>query len=160
MTVRVTERNDVEQIRSLVIATDVFSKDEIDIAVELLEIFINDPHQQDYEMFSCVEDEGRVLGYICIGPTPATTATYDLYWIAVTPDVHGKGIGSQLLKFVESHLRQKNGTLLIAETSSTAKYDNTRMFYERRGFQKLAHIKEYYKPDDDLIIYGKYLSTI
>ncbi len=156
MVVRATERKDFEQIRSLVIATDVFTQEEIDIAVELLEIYLNDPAQKDYEMFSCAEED-RVHGYICFGPTPATTSTYDLYWIAVDPTIHGKGIGSQLLSFTESYLKSKSGRLLIAETSSTPKYDKTRAFYERKGFQNLAHIKEYYKPDDDLIIYGKYL---
>ncbi|MFA6540637.1 MAG: GNAT family N-acetyltransferase [Bacteroidota bacterium] len=156
MVVRNTERKDFDQIRSLVIATDVFSEEEIDIAVELLNIYLDDPNQKDYEMFSCVEEES-VLGYICIGPTPATVATFDLYWIAVNPQNHGTGIGSKLLSYTEEYLRQKRIRLLIAETSSTTKYDNTRAFYERKGFQKLAHIKEYYKPDDDLVIYGKYL---
>lgn len=156
MFVRNTERKDFDQIRSLVIATDVFSEEEIDIAVELLNIYLDDPNQKDYEMFSCVEGEG-VLGYICIGPTPATAATFDLYWIAVNPRSHGTGIGSKLLSHTEEYLRQKRIRLLIAETSSTSKYDKTRAFYERKGFQKLAHIKEYYKPDDDLVIYGKYL---
>jgi GNAT superfamily N-acetyltransferase len=156
MIVRATERKDFDQIRSLVIATDVFSEEEVGIAVELLEIYLNDPEQKDYELFSCVE-ESNVLGYICIGPTPATVATYDLYWIAVDPAVHTKGIGTAILHFTEEYLKKKNGRLLIAETSSTAKYDKTRAFYERKGFQMLAHIKEYYKPDDDLVIYGKYL---
>ncbi len=157
MQVRRTERQDLETIRSIVIATEVFSEEEVAIAVELLEIFLNDPLQKDYEIFSYVDGEGAVLGYICIGPTPATVATYDLYWIAVDPRTHSKGIGTVLLNFVEDMLRQKGGRLLIAETSSTSKYDNTREFYERKKFQKLAHIKEYYKPNDDLVIYGKYL---
>ena len=156
MIIRATQRSDFEQIRSIVAATKVFSQEEVDIAVELLEIYLNDPHQKDYEMFSYVESE-KVAGYICIGPTPATTATYDMYWIAVDPEVHGKGIGSQLLAYVEEYLKKKNGRLIIAETSSTEKYEKTRVFYERKGFQKFAHIKEYYKPDDDLVIYGKYL---
>lgn len=157
MVVRKTEQQDFETIRSIVVATEVFSPEEIDIAVELLDIYLNDPHQQDYEMFTYADGENRVLGYICIGPTPATTATYDLYWIAVDPAAHSKGIGTVLLNFVEDHLKQRGGRLLIAETSSTSKYDNTRRFYERKKFQKLAHIKEYYKPNDDLVIYGKYL---
>jgi ribosomal protein S18 acetylase RimI-like enzyme len=157
MTVRRTERQDLEAIRSIVTATGVFSEEEIGIAVELLEIFLNDPDQKDYEIFSYVDGEGKVLGYICIGPTPATQATYDLYWIAVDPTTHSKGIGTVLLNFTEDMLRQRGGRLLIAETSSTSKYDNTRQFYERKKFQKLAHIKEYYKPNDDLVIYGKYL---
>ncbi len=157
MVVRKTERQDFETIRSIVTATEVFTKEEIDIAVELLEIFLNDPTQQDYEMFSYVDSDQNVLGYICIGPTPATIATYDLYWIAVDPGAHSKGIGTVLLNFTEDVLKQRGGRLLIAETSSTPKYDKTRQFYERKKFQRLAHIKEYYKPGDDLIIYGKYL---
>jgi len=157
MLVRATVREDFEQIKSIVIATGVFNEEEIGIAVELLEIYLNNPNQKDYEMFSSVDEAGNVAGYICIGPTPATVATYDLYWVAVDPNIHGKGVGSQLLQYVEKYLKNKNGRLVIAETSSTAKYDNTRAFYERKGFEKLAHIKEYYKPDDDLVIYGKYL---
>ena len=157
MNVRPTERSDYDSIRSLVIATEVFNQDEIDIAVELLDIYLNDPDQQDYEMYTAVDDEKRVMGYICIGPTPATAATYDLYWVAVTPDVQAKGIGTMLLNHVEQELKKRSGRLLVAETSSTSKYQKTRAFYERKGFQMLAHIKEYYKPDDDLIIYGKYL---
>jgi ribosomal protein S18 acetylase RimI-like enzyme len=155
--VRRTERQDLEAIRSIVIATEVFSEEEVGIAVELLEIYLNDPDQKDYEIFSAVNGEGNVAGYICIGPTPATVATYDLYWIAVDPSTHSKGIGTVLLQYVEEMLKQRGGRLLIAETSSTPKYDNTRGFYERKDFQKLAHIKEYYKPNDDLVIYGKYL---
>lgn len=156
MIVRPTERKDFEQIRSLVIATDVFNEEEVEIAIELLEIYLNDPEQEDYEIFSCIEGE-RVLGYICIGPTPATDATYDLYWIAVDPSAQSKGVGSYILNETESYLKGHGGRLLIAETSSTPKYDMTRAFYEKKGFQKLAHIIEYYRPNDDLVIYGKYL---
>jgi ribosomal protein S18 acetylase RimI-like enzyme len=156
MTVRPTERKDFEQIRSLVIATDVFIEEEIEIAVELLEIYLNDPRQEDYEMFSAVEGE-KVLGYICIGPTPASDWTYDLYWIAVDPTDQGKGVGSSLLSFTEEYLRGEGGRLLIAETSSKPMYEKTRAFYVRKGFQELAHITEYYRLDDDLVIYGKYL---
>jgi len=157
MRVRATSREDYDQIKEIVIATEVFNKEEIEIAVELLEIYLNDPQQNDYEMFSCVDDEERVLGYICIGPTPATDGTYDLYWIAVTPDSQSKGIGTILLEYVEGELKKRNGRVLIAETSSTAKYEKTRMFYERKSFQKIAQIRGYYKADDDLVIYGKYL---
>jgi ribosomal protein S18 acetylase RimI-like enzyme len=157
MFVRATALEDFEQIKNIVVETNVFNNEEIEIAEELLEIYLNIPDQKDYEMFSSVEDSGKVLGYICIGPTPATVATYDLYWIAVDPLMHGRGIGSQLLSFTEEHLKRKNGRLVIAETSSTKKYDKTRSFYERKGFQKLAHIKEYYNPNDDLVIFGKYL---
>jgi ribosomal protein S18 acetylase RimI-like enzyme len=157
MSIRPLRREDKEPIERLLRATDVFSEVEIGVAIELVEIYLDDPEQKDYELFSYVEESDAVLGYVCLGPTPATQGTYDLYWIAVMPEQHGKGIGSKLLGFVEDHLRANGGRLLIAETSSTPKYENTRAFYERKGFVRHARIKEYYKPGDDLVIYGKNL---
>ena len=158
MNIRKLVREDFETVRQIIIATDVFNKEEVDIAVELLEIYLSNPHQQEYEIFVSADDAKQVTGYICIGPTPATVSTYDMYWIAVSPSVQAHGVGSELLRYTEEFLKQKGATLLIAETSSTAKYEKTRSFYVRKGFEQLAHIKAYYKPDDDLIIYGKYLS--
>ena len=157
MTIRPLRTEDKEPIENLLRATDVFNDEELDVAVELIEIYLDDPNQKDYEIFTSVDELDRVNGYVCIGPTPATQGTYDLYWIAVTPEAHGKGIGSTLLRFTEEHLRGKGGRLLIAETSSTPKYEKTRAFYLRKGFQQQARIQEYYKPGDDLIIYGKIL---
>jgi len=157
MTIRPLRREDREPIESLLRATDVFSDEEIGVAVELIGIYLDDADQKDYEIFTSLDDANAVTGYVCVGPTPATLGTHDLYWIAVTPAEHGKGVGSQLLRFIEDHLRAKGGRMLIAETSSTPKYEKTRAFYERKGFSQHARIKEYYKPGDDLIIYGKYL---
>jgi ribosomal protein S18 acetylase RimI-like enzyme len=157
MNIRPLQREDKEPIENLLRATDVFSDEEIDVAIELIEICLDDEHQKDYEIFSCVDDEQHVAGYVCIGPTPSTQGTFDLYWIAVTPGLHGKGVGSELLRFAEEHLRASGGRLLIAETSSTLKYEKTRAFYERKGFERRGCIKDYYKPGDDLVIYGKYL---
>jgi GNAT superfamily N-acetyltransferase len=157
MSIRPLQREDKEPIERLLRATDVFSEEEIGVAIELVGIYLDDADQKDYELFSFVDETETVTGYVCVGPTPATQGTYDLYWIAVIPGEHGKGVGSQLLRFVEDHLKSKGGRMLIAETSSTPKYENTRTFYERKGFVQHARVKEYYKPGDDLIIYGKYL---
>ncbi len=157
MSIRRLQREDKEPIENLLRATDVFSEEEIDVAIELIQICLEDEHQKDYEIFSYVDDEQRVAGYVCIGPTPSTLGTYDLYWIAVSPVLHGTGVGSELLRFAEEHIKAKGGRLLIAETSSTPKYEKTRAFYERKGFERRASIKDYYRPGDDLVIYGKYL---
>ncbi|HTR82312.1 MAG TPA: GNAT family N-acetyltransferase [Bacteroidota bacterium] len=157
MSIRPLLREDKEPIEKLLRATDMFREEEIVIALELIEICLEDAQQKDYEIYSFVDDAGSVKGYVCVGPTPSTNGTYDLYWIAVVPSEHGKGIGSRLLQFAEDHVRSKGGRLMIAETSSLPKYEQTRSFYERKGFDQRARIKEYYSPDDDLIIYGKKL---
>jgi len=157
MTIRPLRREDQEPIERLLRETDVFSEEEIGVAMELVGVYLDDPNQKDYELYSSVDDGGTLNGYVCLGPTPATQGTFDLYWIAVAPSEHGKGVGTTLLEFVEEQLKSRGGRLLIAETSSTPKYDKTRAFYERKGFAPNARIKDYYKPGDDLIIYGKIL---
>ncbi len=157
MSIRRLQREDKEPIQDLLRATDVFNEEELGVAVELIQISLEDEQQKDYEIFCYVDAEEKVKGYVCYGPTPATDGTFDLYWIAVAPSEHGRGVGSELLRFAEDRLRSNGGRLLIAETSSTTKYEKTRAFYERKGFTRVAEVKEYYRPGDDLIIFGKYL---
>ena len=155
--IRPLKHTDREPIRQLLIQTDVFTSQEIDIALELVDVVLNNPGQRDY-LINVYEDSGEVLGYYCVGPTPATEATYDLYWIAAKPSVQGSGIGSALDAHALDLVRSMGGRLVIAETSSQPKYDKTRKFYIARGYTEVARIANYYRRNDDLVVYGKYLS--
>lgn len=155
-TIRPLLRSDREPILRLLRATGVFTEEELGIALELIDIVLDRPDQKDYEI-AVYDDGGVPAGYTCIGPTPGTDGTFDLYWIAVDPSKHGQGIGGELDRHVERSVRERNGRLIVAETSSTPRYDATRLFYRRRGYAELARISGYYRPDDDLVVYGKYL---
>jgi len=155
-TIRPLLRTDREPILGLIRATGVFSADEVAIAAELIDVVLDRAGQKDYEI--AVYDEGDgPLGYTCIGPTPGTEGTFDLYWIAVDPSLHGRGIGRELDLHIERSVRERKGRLIVAETSSTPRYDATRMFYQRRGYTELSRITDYYRPGDDLVVFGKYL---
>lgn len=156
--VRRLRREDKEPIRILLAETGVFTKEEIDIAEELLDVALNDADQEDYTICTAIDEHATVAGYYCVGPTPLTQGTYDLYWIAVKPLFHNRGIGKQLLLHAESLVMSEQGRLLIAETSSKPKYDNTRKFYVNNLYNEVARIKDYYRTGDDLVIYGKYFS--
>lgn len=138
--------------------TGMFTNDEIDVAEELLDVALNDANQKDYTICTAIDEDATVTGYYCFGATPLTQGTYDLYWIAVKPSFHHRGIGKQLLLHAESLVISEHGRLLIAETSSQSKYDDTRRFYVNNHYREIARIKDYYRIGDDLIIYGKYLS--
>ncbi len=146
---------DREPIRKILEDTGMFTDQEVGIALELVDIVLNRPGQQDYVINVC-EMDGPV-GYYCIGPTPATVGTYDLYWIVVDPAKQGKGIGATLEAHAEEMVRRQAGRLILAETSSQAKYEGTRQFYLRLGYKRLALIRDYYSPGDDLLVFGKYI---
>ena len=135
-------------------ATNNFSEAEIAIAEELIDICIEKATQEDYYAF-VFEIDGRIAGFLLVGPTPATVGTYDMYWIAAHPDFQGRGIAQALDEYAVRFVRERNGYLLIAETSSQPSYARTRAFYQKQRYDELARIADYYKPGDDLILYGK-----
>ena len=177
--IRTLRSEDRESIIALVKATKNFNDEEVAIAKELIDICIEQPEQKDYYAYVAVvddleEDEAlgdnhpltpslkrrgnkEIAGFLLLGPTPATTGTYDMYWIAVHPDFQGRGIAQALDTYAEDFVRERGGYWLLAETSGQAGYSRTRAFYEKQGYSILARIPEYYKPSDDLIIYGKRL---
>jgi ribosomal protein S18 acetylase RimI-like enzyme len=154
--IRPLGREDRGPLRDLVVATGVFTDDEVEIALELIDIVLNDPGQKDY-IIRVYEEGGKAAGYYCVGPTPATEGTFDLYWVAVDPALHGRGIGRALDDHACALIRGMSGRLVIAETSSLPRYGPTREFYRRRGYSEVAKIADYYRPGDDLVVYGKYL---
>lgn len=158
MTIRPLVRADRAPLEAILAETGVFSEHEVAIALELIDVVLDRKDQKDYVIETALNDAGGVEGYFCIGPTPATHGTYDLYWIAVKPSTHGKGVGKALLERAEELVTSWGGRLLIAETSSRASYDGTRMFYVRTKFIEAARIKDYYSVGDDLVVYAKYLS--
>jgi len=153
--IRKLVEDDRDKIKSILIDTNNFNDEEINIAIELVNIYINDESQKDYEIF--VDDENGIRGYVCIGPRPLTVGTYDLYWIAVNPKVQSKGIGSGLIRFVEDNLKQKKGRLILIETSGKSSYEKERKFYEKNLYEMLVNIKDFYNIGDSLVIYGKYI---
>lgn len=157
MPIREFMKEDREPLRRIVEATKVFKPEEVEVAVELMDAPINDPKQTDYVLRTFVDDQGTVRGYYCIGRTSMTASTWDLYWIAVDPTMHGKGIGKELVGHCEAYIRGRGGNLIFVETSSKPSYESTRKFYLNMAYQEAARFKDYYADGDDLIVYTKYV---
>ena len=155
-TLRKSDRNKIQKI---LVDTNNFFNDEISVAMELIDIHINVTEQKDYEIFVDRDenDEEQINGYVCIGPRPLTDGTYDLYWIAVNPSIQSKGVGSKLVRHIEEHIKNKNGRLVLIETSGKPSYEKERKFYEKNLYEKFVEIKDFYKKGDSLVVYGKYL---
>lgn len=156
--IRKLETGDRGEIKRILEDTNHFSEDEIKVAMELIDIYLNDEKQKDYIVY-VKEDEKtkKAAGYICYGKRPLTDWTFDLYWIAVDPGIHGKGTGSMLVKHMEEDLKAGGGRIILIETSGKAEYENERRFYTKNGYEVQTIIKDFYRGGDDLFIYRKYL---
>lgn len=149
---------DRQPVLDLIRATGFFTPEEVQVAEELIDIYLKQPEQRDYFIVVVENEQGRVAGYMTYGPTPLTEGTWDLYWIAVSPSDQGKGYGQQLVRWLEEEVKKRNGRLILIETSSQPKYEPTRKFYEKLGYTEVARIPDFYRPGDDRVIFGKYFS--
>ncbi len=153
--IRPLQEADLTEVDRILISAGMFSAAEIAVADELLDIYLHKAGQQDYQIYVSILENQQVSGYVCFGPTPATESTFDLYWIAVAPELQGRGIGKQLLQFVEQKCRKQGGKLLIIETSSKELYRPTQAFYLNNGYQVEARIKDFYAHGDDRLIFTR-----
>lgn len=143
---RPLEAGDRPVIAEIVNRVGNFSSDEVEVALELVDEWLADGEASDYICWVIEDDEG-VRGYVCIGPTPLTDGTFDLYWIAVDPLAQGRGYGQTLTKVAEDEARARGGRLLLIETASHETYSATIRFYERAGYELVSRIPDFYKEE-------------
>ncbi len=151
---RAIGKDDRPALVELTCACGAFREDEVAVADELICEAQREGSSGDYQVL-IAEDGGKILGWACYGLGPMTDATFNLYWIVVSPDEQRRGIGGQLLEEVERRVCAAAGRWLLAETSSTAAYESTRAFYGRRGYRLLGEIGDFYRIGDGRITIGK-----
>ncbi|HVP91004.1 MAG TPA: GNAT family N-acetyltransferase [Terriglobales bacterium] len=153
--IRPMQPADKQPVLALVRATGMFTPAEVDVAEELIDIYLGVPEQPDYRVVVVENERKEVVGYLTWGPTPMAVDVYDLYWMAVAPSEQGRGRGRELVRWLEAEVGQRRGRMIIIETSSQPRYHPTRQFYINLGYREVARIPDYYKPGDDRVIYAK-----
>jgi len=156
-TIRQLNRFDRAPVAALLSRIDAFYEDDRAIALELVDGSLDHPDNTGYLFFVAIAGGGELIGYVCYGPTPLTDGTFDLYWIAVDPAWAGQGVGTLLLRRIESIVKEDNGRLIVIETSSNQQYALTRRFYMKNGYVLAETIKDFYLPGEDRVTFVKYL---
>jgi D-alanine-D-alanine ligase len=154
VTIRRTAAGDRDHIVRFVEATGFFRPNEVTIAAEVLDDAIAAGPEGDYQSYTA-EVNGEPAGWVCFGATPCTVGTHDLYWIAVAPHCQDKGIGKLLMRHAEKLIADRGGLLVVVETSGHPRYEATRKFYLRLGYEESARVTGFYAPLDDKIVYTK-----
>jgi GNAT superfamily N-acetyltransferase len=151
----VTEK-DIQTVRDITNSTGFFYAEEVDTAVELVEDRMAKGLRCGYH-FLFAEQDGRTVGYTSFGPIACTRESYDLYWIVVSGDYRGKGLGTQLLEQSEEAIAVLGGSRVYIETSARPLYEPTRAFYLARGYTQIAELEDFYAPGDAKVMYLKVL---
>ncbi len=140
-------------------AAQMFTLDEVGFFDELLDGFLDGSAEDAHWLV--VEESEAVVAAAYYAPEPFADRCWNLYFIAVDPEVQGGGLGSRLIAQIEMELRargQDEARVLLVETSSTEQYARTRHFYAGLGFTEEARIRQYYGPGDDKVVFWKLLT--
>jgi GNAT superfamily N-acetyltransferase len=148
--------NDPNNIREIVSSSGFFSEEEINIAAELAEEFLEKGAESEY-FFVFAELDGKTVGYSCFGPIPATKFSFDLYWIAVHESERGKGLGKLIMTESEKAIQNLGGNRVYIETSGREQYLPTQNFYVACNCTKEAVLRDFYAPGDSKLIFVKEL---
>ncbi len=150
--IKAVTKSDVEGLKKIVDSIELFPSEFLD---EMTSDYFNNPNTQDI-WFTYIENNIQVaIGY-CM-PEKLTDGTYNLLAIGVSQDVQRNGIASQMMNYIEQLLKQKDGRLLIVETSSDDAQIGARKFYQKIGYKQIAEIKDFWKEGEDKIIFWKKL---
>jgi ribosomal protein S18 acetylase RimI-like enzyme len=154
MKVRELVAVDRPAVEEMLEACGAFNEEEVRVALEMVDEAVGS--DGEYSVFAA-ETDGRVCGYVLVGPTPLTASTWHLYWICVHPDFQGSGVGRALQTHVESFIRARGGERIVLETDGMASYERTREFYRRAGYTEAGVIPDYFKPGSDCVLFYKEL---
>ena len=155
MEIRPLASPDRPQLAELLSRIETFSPEEVQCALELIDLALTSGKVDYQVLVACRETENKVVGYVCYGPTPMTDGTFDLYWIASDPVVRGQGVGAALVSAMEGDIRRRKGRLIRIETSAMEAYGPTRGFYAAMQYREESRFRDFYRVGEDLIILAK-----
>jgi ribosomal protein S18 acetylase RimI-like enzyme len=155
--IRPIQPNDTQALIAIALGTEAFKP----IEIQALQEVLDDYHAQNAAIGHravVIEQDNSIAGFAYFAPAAMTDRTWSLWWIVVGRATQARGIGGELLRYVEAEVRASKGRQLLIETSSLDKYELTRRFYLKHDYAPIAIVPDYYADGDDMLFFGKRFS--
>ena len=148
--IRPLVRSDLERVAYLVDENEMFPSD---MLKDMTDGYWGGDDRQRWLVF----DDGEVDAVCYYTPEGLADGVWNLLMIAVDPNRHGNGLGSQLMRFVERQLAREGNRMLIVDTSGKDEFRRTRAFYDMLDYEREARIRDYWSNGDDKVTFRKVL---
>jgi ribosomal protein S18 acetylase RimI-like enzyme len=143
--------DDIQSIGEIADATGLFPAD-------MLPGMITDHvGGSDVQVWRVVELSGKVAGFAFAEPERLTDRTWNLRAIGVAPARHRLGLATALLAGVETALRARAARVVVIETTNGEDQIPARAFYEERGYNEEARVREFWESGVDKVVFCKLL---
>ncbi len=103
VTIRSIEKQDVVHLKNVLDSIELFPSELLD---EMISGYLTNPESGEVWFTALLEDKPISIGYCA--PEELTVGTYNLYAIGVRKDVQGKGIGKEMMMYLENELKKVN----------------------------------------------------
>ncbi len=152
MHIRQTKSEDLRDLEVVLEETGLFPSQMLS---DMIGRFLSEDASED--LWLTYEDDSTALGFCYAAPEQLTEGTWNMLAIAVLPSKQGEGVGAAIVQELEAVLRGRGHRILIADTSGTEAYRQTREFYRKNGYTEEARVRDFWAPGDDKVIFWKAL---
>ncbi len=150
--IRPVTTTDIDHLKIVLDSSELFPSEYLE---DMISDYFNNPDTEEI-WFTYIHDNIAVaIGY-CI-PEKLAEGTYNLLALGVLKSYQGKGVAQEMMLYLEKLLKEKEGRILIVETSSDDAQIAARKFYEKIGYSQEAVIRDFWKEGEDKIVYCKKL---
>jgi len=153
MNIRPTKQDDINELTHVLDGTELFPSE---MLPDMISGFLSDEDSED--IWLTCETGGKPIGFCYAVPEQLTEGTWNMLAIAVLPTEQGSGAGGAMVKHLENRLHAQGNHVLIADTSGTDEFAQTREFYHKNGYVEEARIRDFWAKGDDKIVFWKSLT--
>jgi GNAT superfamily N-acetyltransferase len=150
--IRPTKSGDIPALAAVLDGTGLFPSE---MLAAMLSAFLG--ANENNEVWFTSEANGEAVGFCYAAPEKLTDGSWNMLAIAVLPSHQGKGLGRAIVKHLENYLEKQGHRILIADTSGTDQFEQTREFYKKNGYAEEARIRDFWAAGDDKISFWKNL---
>lgn len=151
--IRVAINKDKKDILKLLGATMPYDQK---FAQRYLDHYFSENQYTDNDLLIVYDNTPGIIGVIGYCQDYfSTDYSYNISWLAVKQEHQGEdngSIASSLMDFVIKKLRLRRARKLFVNTIDEP--ERCHSFYLKHGFQFEARMKDYYGPNEDMLIFG------
>lgn len=152
LNIRRTKSQDIASLMLVLDQTGLFPSE---MLLDMIGSYLDGQSREDIWL-SC-EKNGTAIGFCYAIPEKLTEGTWNMLALAVLPSWQGQGVGQTIVRELEKVLREAGHRVLIADTSGTSEFDQTRAFYKKHGYTEEARIRDFWAAGNDKVVYWKAL---
>lgn len=153
MKIRPTKHDDIPALQEVLNGTALFPSE---MLPDMVGGFLSDGQSSD--IWLTCETNDQAVGFCYATPEALAEGAWNMLAIAILPAEQGNGCGRAICQHLEAELKGRGQRILIADTSGTDEFTQTREFYRKNGYSEEARIRDFWAAGDDKVVFWKSLS--